>query len=126
MLPHVIQSEIKEITLEVPVSEVMTKKQQQYEVTLTNESKYVNMTLLIAKKGDLERIKAKLKENDVDCSIEIRFQKQKLKPVNNTAIIYHNSPFEQVRNVLVNAAQFNFYNGKPVILIAVEKNLKVD
>jgi hypothetical protein len=57
----------------VPVSDVMAKKQQQYEVTLTNESKYVNMTLLIAKKGDLERIKVRLKENDVDCSIEIRF-----------------------------------------------------
>lgn len=31
------------------------------------------MTLLICKRNDLERIKAKLKENDVDCEIEIRF-----------------------------------------------------
>ena len=93
--------------------------------TRSYSEKYPYMSLLISNRSDLEKIKSKLDENGVDCSIEIRFDRYHFMPARNTAIIYHKDEFKSLREKVTKDPKFFFFNGKPSIMIKVTNIVKI-
>mgnify|MGYP000510067485 CR=1 FL=1 len=80
----------------------------QIESNTKNHIKFNNMTLLVAYRGDLEKIKSKLTEKNIDSEIEIRYGKYNFNPARNTAIIYHHEDFKVLRETIIHDSRFNF------------------
>lgn len=83
------------------------------------------MTMVIAKKNDLEDIKRKLRAKDVSCDIEYRFHSYKFKPAHNTAILYHHKRFEELLKV-ISANQDFYYNGRQLMVINITAFIKLE
>ncbi len=82
------------------------------------------MSIVIVRKQHIKKIKHLLDNNKIKCEIECKFDKYQFKYTQNSAVIYHDTRFDLLLNLVSNAREFEF-DGRFINVLKITEFIKL-